>query len=291
MTDMIYYYHPNVNLNFFKLINEKKKAYWLGFLFADGFIKTDKGKPYRIGIEIGTKDIWLINRFIGDLGLNSKFLQKIGKMVCFSFSNKKMINDLINVGLIPGNGKSNKLKLPQLETRELYLAFLLGFFDGDGTQKTSKITSGSKIFLEQIKNKFDIEHKIEIVRSGGPIDGRDVNGVAHRLALGSDLFNEMLDNYKDSLPRKRNRFKTEEERIESIKEKAWYGSHKRKFMISRQELEKLASLMPLYKIGEKFEVSGKTVKKYCTKWGIKIPTRGSWIIKKNKAPGGNFRGK
>ena len=38
--------------------------------------------------------------------------------------------------------------------------------------------------------------------------------------------------------------------------------------------------MPLYKIGEKFDVSGKTVKKYCTKWGIKIPAHGSWIKKK-----------
>jgi hypothetical protein len=30
---------------------------------------------------------------------------------------------------------------------------------------------------------------------------------------------------RDSLPRKRNRFRTEEERIESIKKNAWYGSH------------------------------------------------------------------
>ena len=101
----------------------------------------------------------------------------------------------------------------------------------------------------------------------------------------------MLDNYRDSLPRKRNRFRTEEERIESIKKNAWYGSHKRKFIIFREELEKLASLMPLYKIGEKFDVSGKTVKQYCTKWGIEIPNHGSWIKKKNKASGGNFRGK
>ena len=40
--------------------------------------------------------------------------------------------------------------------------------------------------------------------------------------------------------------------------------------------------MPLYKIGEKFGVSGKTVRKYCTKWGIKIPVHGSWIKKKEK---------
>lgn len=92
----------------------------------------------------------------------------------------------------------------------------------------------------------------------------------------------MLDNYKDSLPRKRNRFITEEERIESIKKNAWKGAHSRKFVISKQELEELAAIMPLYEIGEKFGVSGKTVKKYCTKWEIKVPIHGSWIKKKER---------
>ena len=91
MPKKIYYYHPSIDLNFFERIDSKKKAYWLGLLYADGYIKTDKLKPYRIGIKIDKKDVWLINKFIKDLGLNPKFIQKIGKMVCYSFSNKKMI--------------------------------------------------------------------------------------------------------------------------------------------------------------------------------------------------------
>lgn len=276
----IFKYHPNIDIHYFKQVDTKKKAYWLGFLFADGFIKTNKGVPYRVGIDAGIKDVWLIDRFIKDIGVNPKYIQNLKNRFRISFICKEIIRDLIRNGLIPGKEKSNNIKFPLLKNRELDLAFLLGYFDGDGTQKTSKITSGSKIFLEQINKKYRINHKIEMVRSGGPIDGREVDGVAHRLALGSELFNEMLDNYRDSLPRKRNRFKTEEERIKSIKENAWNGSHKRKFIISKQELEKLANLMPLYKIGEKFDVSGKTVKKYCTKWGIKIPAHGSWIKKK-----------
>ena len=278
----IFKYHPNIDIHYFKQVDIKKKAYWLGFLFADGFIKTNKSVPYRVGIDAGIKDVWFIDRFIKDIGVNPKYIQNLKNRFRISFSCKEIIRDLIRNGLIPGKNKSNNIKFPQLKTRHLNLAFLLGYFDGDGTQKTSKITSGSKIFLEQINKKFRINHKIEMVRSGGPIDGREINGVAYRLALGSSLFNEMLDNYKDSLPRKRNRFKTEEERIESIKKNAWNGSRRRKFIISRHELEELASLMPLYRIGERFGVSGKTVKKYCTKWGIKIPVHGSWIKKKEK---------
>ncbi len=278
----IFKYHPNIDIHYFKQVDTKKKAYWLGFLFADGFIKTNKGVPYRVGIDAGKKDFWLIDRFVKDIGLNPKYIQNLENRWRMSFICKEIIRNLIINGLIPGKEKSNNINFPQLKNRELNLAFLLGYFDGDGTQKTSKITSGSKIFLEQINKKFVINHKIEIIRSGGPIDGREINGVAYRLALGSGLFNEMLDNYTDSLPRKRNRFKTEEERIESIKKNAWNGSHRRKFIISRQELEKLANLMPLYKIGERFGVSGRTVKKYCSKWGIKIPVHGSWIKKKEK---------
>jgi len=275
----IFRYHPNIDIHYFKQIDTKKKAYWLGFLFADGFIKTDKGEPYRVGIDASTKDVWIVDRFIKDLGLNPKYKQKLKNRFRMSFSYKKIIGDLIRNGLIPGKEKSKNIEFPQLKTRELELAFLLGYFDGDGTQKTSKITSGSILFLEQINSKFGIDNKIETVRSGGPIEGREIDGVAYRLALGSVLFNEMLDNYKGSLPRKRCRFKTEDDRIESIKEKAWHGSHKRKFIITQQKLEKLVDLMPLYKIGEDFGVSGKTVKKYCVKWGIKIPTHGSWIKK------------
>ena len=68
MTKRIYYYHPKIVLNFFEQIDTKKKVYWLGILYADGFIKTNKNKPYRIGIEVSIKDQWIINELIKDLG-------------------------------------------------------------------------------------------------------------------------------------------------------------------------------------------------------------------------------
>jgi hypothetical protein len=46
------------------------------------------------------------------------------------------------------NQKSKKITLPELKTYDLYLAFLLGYFDGDGETGTSKIHSVSPIFLK-----------------------------------------------------------------------------------------------------------------------------------------------
>ena len=78
MTKRIYYYHPKIVLNFFEQIDTKKKAYWLGILYADGFIKTNKNKPYRIGkkkFEISKKKLMKLVRVmtlykIGDIYVN-----------------------------------------------------------------------------------------------------------------------------------------------------------------------------------------------------------------------------
>ena len=113
-------------------------------------------------------------------------------------------NHLVNHGFIVGKAKSKNIELPRFSSRDLYLAFLLGFFDGDGDQGTSLINSGSKIFLEQIKEYFYLDFKIrQKISTGGYIEGRFVKGSVYRMSLGAKLFNEMLKNYKKSLYRKR----------------------------------------------------------------------------------------
>ena len=47
--------------NFFEIINTKEKAYWLGLLYAEGYIETRENKPYRLGIEIHRDDEILID--------------------------------------------------------------------------------------------------------------------------------------------------------------------------------------------------------------------------------------
>ena len=52
-------YNPNLNLNYFKIIDSKEKAYWLGWIFAEGHINKHRG----LQIEIGLKDEILVIRF------------------------------------------------------------------------------------------------------------------------------------------------------------------------------------------------------------------------------------
>ena len=81
----IFKYHPKIDIHYFKQVDTKKKAYWLGFLFADGFIKTNKSVPYRVGIDAGIKDFWIIDRFIKDIGVNPKYIQNLKNRFRISF--------------------------------------------------------------------------------------------------------------------------------------------------------------------------------------------------------------
>jgi len=270
-------YHPNIKLDYFEEINTKSKAYWLGFLYADGYISNIR-KNKIFGIKIGIKDENIVDKFIKEIGINPMYKKIVEnkKQVRIQITCDKIANDLEKHGVV--KKKSNILELPKLNNRELYLSFLLGYFDGDGTTGTTRITSGSEKFLIQIKYYFYIKNKIRGENTQGEINGRQFKGYKYVLCLGAGLFNEMLDNYQDSMIKKRHRFMTNEERIDKIKENAWI-TPERKFKGTAKELKDLIWKMPMTKIGKKYGVSSKTIKKWCEKWGIDTPFRGYWAKK------------
>lgn len=210
----IYKFHPNINLDYFKVIDTKEKAYWLGFLFADAWLSIQKSSKHKFGVRFGVsaslKDKLQIIRFAKTIGFNLKYLyypkHKTDKnLVKLRLLNKQFTDNLIQHGFIIGNKKSKNIELPKLSSRELYLSFLLGYFDGDGKVHTSRITCGSKKFLIQIKELFNLKYVIAKKFSGPtPINGKVLHGECYEMGFGKKLFNEMLDNYHFSLPRKRN---------------------------------------------------------------------------------------
>ena len=66
------------NENVFDTIDTEEKAYWLGFIFADGYIssqKEGKKKQYKFELTLGVEDIdhlHKFNKFIGYEGDNVK---------------------------------------------------------------------------------------------------------------------------------------------------------------------------------------------------------------------------
>lgn len=201
--------HPNLKEDYFREIDTKVKAYWLGFILADGNLtRTDKNDPrrksggttLRFSLAISKKNAQHLVNLMLELGVNPKEMKsrvskKYGSpMVEFSICNRVFCEFLNQAGCIPA--KSNVLRLPKLGTQPLDKALLLGYFDGDGTLSGKKrsspvLVSGSPNLLKDIKERFGLKTKI----------GRANH--SWRLCLSIGLLRDMTANLNFGLTRKR----------------------------------------------------------------------------------------
>lgn len=278
-----YHLHESdLKADYFKTIDSKDKAYWYGFLCADGYIANIKEgrKKYDIGVELSIKDENQLKRFCEYLGLNP--LQKIkkrkrideirGSLVTYwrarvVFTCKPMHEDLRAHSF--ASSKTLRKDAPKFDNEELMLAWLLGYYDGDGTQGQTDICSASEQFLKDIKRKFNIKNEVREyetrVEDLKDLDsGSVVKQYIYRLRLGPNIFNKMMDNYLDSMPRKRNHFK--DNCLEILKEKIG----------SDEKLQELAYKFRRFELIELFDTSKHFLDKLIKDWEISLPPNGYW---------------
>ena len=132
------------NENVFDSIDTEEKAYWLGFIFADGYIsKQVDGKKNQYCFELALaecdkKHLDKFNNFIEYNGDNVKYKPikyngNINGSYRWSVHNKHLWETLNLYGCTPK--KSLTLKFPNkaiFKTNNLILSFIRGYFDGDG---------------------------------------------------------------------------------------------------------------------------------------------------------------
>lgn len=209
------------NSRYFQTIDTPEKAYWLGFLYADGCV-TDHGSVHRVRINLAEHDYEHLVKFKTAIeAFNTPIKQTIKKVDekeyrgCYiSFSDKEMVSDLINKGCFPK--KSLTLKFPSEEQvpHNLIYHFIRGYSDGDGTITYSYPHGkeflphfcwgilGTENFLTGVKNilgKPDLKLENKKTHYGLKISGN------------KQLFNILAKIYTDSyddieLSRKRNKF-------------------------------------------------------------------------------------
>jgi len=186
--------HPDLTEDFFSEIDTLQKAYWLGFLYADGFVSKSGN---RTSLILSAKDTDQVDRFASAIGANpdgKRFYGPYGatkKQVHFTVTNRDFTQNLVRHGCL--YKKTFKIRWPfsSLRTGGVELAFLMGFFDGDGSEDSTDITCGSFQFLEDISQRYGLGEVVS------------VTDTTHRLNLGKELFLKMIENYRDSMPRKR----------------------------------------------------------------------------------------
>lgn len=152
------------NQSFFEKIDTEEKAYWLGFIYADGCIMKanayDK-KHNRLRINISLKDKELIEKFSNHIEytgpveiVDPKGTYANNKMIRITLNSVKMCEDLMKYGCTPN--KTFSIRLPLLE-QSLYPHFIRGYFDGDGSICFSKQK-------EKLYGNFSIIGPIEMLQ-------------------------------------------------------------------------------------------------------------------------------
>lgn len=131
------------NENIFDVIDTEEKAYWLGFIFADGYINSspieeDKKSIYGFELSIQLSDLNHLLKFKKFTSYSKNLI--IDSYRCrFTVSNKHLWNTLNSYGCTPR--KSLILEFPdesifiesdKYSKKELIRHFIRGYFDGDG---------------------------------------------------------------------------------------------------------------------------------------------------------------
>ena len=148
-----YYY----NEDYFKKIDTAEKAYWLGFLYADGcitrFYRNEKLKSMSLELTLQDEDcdhlIKFKNALESNVPIQHKIINRKYKSDRIVINCTSMCRDLIKLGCTPV--KSLTLEFPNNDIlpEEYVRDFIRGYFDGDGGVS---YTEGE--YFHSARNKF-----------------------------------------------------------------------------------------------------------------------------------------
>lgn len=165
------------NKDFFENIDTEEKAYWCGFIMADGCISiNNENNSCELSIKLQARDANHLKKFNKSLQGNvpvdlfydsCSFTQKMYPQCQIRLYSEKMVHDLECWGVIPN--KSLVKKFPSNIPSDLMWDYVRGYFDGNGGivgSKDSKryaacyFCTGSKDFVNGLKeflNQNDIK--------------------------------------------------------------------------------------------------------------------------------------
>ena len=226
---------PKFDETIFDCIDTEEKAYWLGFIYADGSISSQPlknltRKNYNFEISLQKHDmehLYKFNKFMkykGNHVTTREYIDKqTGKIYAscrWTITNKHLWETLNNYGCIPK--KSLVLKFPDISifnNTNLIRHFIRGYFDGDGCISYYKVNNtickptcsliGTKEFLNSIKELLN-EQQI-IVNSIIHKDKRHITSNTYIFSITNietniKFLNFLYNNSNVYLDRKYNRY-------------------------------------------------------------------------------------
>lgn len=256
------------NEDIFEEIDNKDKAYIHGFLCADGYINKNQiilqVKKSDEEVIIKLKNIFEINDN-SIIKYKTKTLDKwhtkdkIYEYSLIRISSEKAVNDFWSH--LNTKNKTYELRLPQFKSKELILAWIKGYYDGDGCEEIPRIYSANKKLLYDIKEYLQIPQDVIQQKSN-----------VYVLYIGQKNLYELSCNYHDGLKRKT---------IDYIHENNCKPHQKLDFL-SVEILTSLLKTHSLQEIGKMFNVCRGSVFSRCKSLKIYIPKRINNMYTKSK---------
>jgi len=120
----------NIDLGYFENIDSNEKAYWLGFLYADGYVGNNIVKlklKDKEPIVFFKKAIKSEHKLCENENFDKR-TDKIYKSYSIAIASTKVANDLKKIGL---KDAFKNFDFPTIE-KKFYSHFIRGVFDGDG---------------------------------------------------------------------------------------------------------------------------------------------------------------
>lgn len=201
-----YKYLKVKNNHVFSTIDTEEKAYWLGFLYADGYLNP---KNKQIEMSLQKIDEYHIKRFCKFININNPnikdrevFLKATNKTYIstrFTFSCLQIYNDLIKNGCYPVKSLILTFPTNEIVPQNLKRHFMRGYIDGDGSLINTNSTycfgfTGTEAFVNEAVEFFNLKRCV-LDRSGKAFTWRiaDKNLTKQYLKLFYDNANISLD--------------------------------------------------------------------------------------------------
>jgi hypothetical protein len=164
------------NSNMFHTIDTPEKAYWLGFMYADGFVGLSKtpteGDTNVIRLQLHASDVEVVKNFAKFLEVSTEHVRIYHAnntvYAILGINDKQMATDLVKHGCY--RNKSLTVEFPKWLPNELKSHFVRGYFDGDGGVSVSK--NGKKIQMF-FTGTYDV-----------------ISNISEYLQLGTNIFKE-----------------------------------------------------------------------------------------------------
>ncbi|MGL4847912.1 MAG: LAGLIDADG family homing endonuclease [Clostridium sp.] len=159
-------YKEPFNEDFFENIDSEEKAYFLGYMMADGNVYERSDSSPCVRIELSNKDRYILEKFQECLDLKDKVKYTRKNCSVLRIHSKKMFDDLNRWGIVPQKTKHETMKKLNFLDKDVIRHFIRGFFDGDGwvTNTTSHgKRKGSRKCIGFCSNKKMLEELMEFL--------------------------------------------------------------------------------------------------------------------------------